>query len=879
MYAYIGIPLFILLLISFYFIRKAMKLKYTKSRFAFVSLSSLLTVILLIIATLSSGQTPLQVGQEVIYNIIGLEYVTSGPNMFEVAILCLLTWFIYSFCTTTFKNWDGPITESQYRKRIRKEEEGLLVDGYEELINLLKGGIKEELHISKKDRKIDIKLKTPVDSLSWHMQACELISLVNSDLFIEPECGCVDKERLWIGEYKTTKQKVFLYCSLTILNDDDINSIIEKFKKYMLQDNSVDSNIIFIIAIKEGCENKSINVNGFNVEIYSEDILLNKLIYFEDYFYEIRRRVEKETLTESSLTILDTYVKANYTIEGDKTEHEDIENYLLDWLSDTSRRQVALLGEYGQGKSTLSLIFAYNIIKKKYLDIKYIPIIIELRGKSPATMTPDEVLSSWSTNYQIKSSALKKLLISGRVLLILEGFDEMAFLGDSETRINHFKTLWLLNYPKAKILITGRPNFFLDDNEMKNALGVLEPVPGKTYCEAVHIAPFSKDKIFSSLRKFPSKTKSEIIKLLKNDPNFKDLASRPSLLYLIAVLWEKKNLSQYSGNINSALIMGLFISYSYSRQHLKEEESTTFMFLSENERSYFMSGVAVFMSNQLLPNQIKGITLRELVPKLFEIMPDSVSLSNSAIDGCSRTALNSRINNEEDKIEQLQTDIRSCGLLVRDIASTGAFKFSHKSFLEYLSAEVLAKYLDDEDESFSIISGLNINIYNILISEEILSFFAELLKNKFNDKKKYKNNLAEYLLNIISKKDTKKIKFMYQMESNINLSESKFIKIYYQLRRNTMMAFPTNRSLFIKRFLWEACCCKLNIPISEMVNVSRGCEKSIETRRNIIFNKNKIFDIALHDTTIYSFLNSMLFHELNIQERGFLSEIGKNKRL
>ena len=88
-----------------------------------------------------------------------------------------------------------------------------------------------------------------------------------------------------------------------------------------------------------------------------------------------------------------------------------------------------------------------------------------------------------------------RLLIAGRLALVFEGFDEMALVGDAEIRLKHFRTLWQFAYPRAKILVTGRPNFFLDEEEMKAALGISKPIGDRPYCEALRLAPFNPEQI------------------------------------------------------------------------------------------------------------------------------------------------------------------------------------------------------------------------------------------------------------------------------------------------------------------------------------------------------------------------------------------------
>jgi len=91
---------------------------------------------------------------------------------------------------------------------------------------------------------------------------------------------------------------------------------------------------------------------------------------------------------------------------------------------------------------------------------------MELRGKSPANLEPQELLGAWAQQYQLQASALMKLLIAGKLIIIFEGFDEMANISNAEARIAHFRSLWMFAFPKSKIIFTGRRNLFFEDKEL-----------------------------------------------------------------------------------------------------------------------------------------------------------------------------------------------------------------------------------------------------------------------------------------------------------------------------------------------------------------------------------------------------------------------------
>jgi hypothetical protein len=142
--------------------------------------------------------------------------------------------------------------------------------------------------------------------------------------------------------------------------------------------------------------------------------------------------------------------------------------------------------------------------------------------------------------------------------------------------------------------------------------------------------------------------------------------------------------------MNSALVMGMFIKQSLARQTAKVQDHRDFMVLNSSEREYFMLGIAAYMAKNKLPNQITKQQLDEAVRLLLKVIPDSASTVDT-MSGEKSTPLNQRLPKDDDEkaLEYVKTDVRSCGLLVSDLNKLGAFKFAHKSFMEYLFASLV----------------------------------------------------------------------------------------------------------------------------------------------------------------------------------------------
>lgn len=533
-----------------------------------------------------------------------------------------------------------------------------------------------------------------------------------------------------------TGETVVLACYDTVPDAAALRELSDYAKKVRRHQNLGGQGASFILALKEGDIDEEGKLQGQPLRTVSESKLLDNLVNFDDYYRELRRRVEQDPLPGTDdVTLSQVYTVSRYKLEKHGEPIPDLEGFLNDWLNETSCRQMALLGEYGQGKSTASTMLSYHLMQRQRNNSRAtrIPILLELRGKSPRTLREDELLSTWAGRYGIDTRALLKLLVAGRLLLIFEGFDAVDLSGDADARVEHFKILWSLCYPKAKILMTGRPNYFLDDAELKAALGIQEASLERPFCQVVYIAPFGAEEMESAMRNVKANTRRGILELADKNDRFRDIVSRPSMLHVVSILWEKENLAQFGGRINSAVVMDLFIRHSLERQEGKGKKPN-YMALTGPERAYFMEGIAVHMLVNDLPNQISGKDLEKVMRLLIDAMPDVVSTQTDALGGGTRKPLRQRFDfkSKPDDWHSVLTDVRSCGLLVSDLSRSGSFKFGHKSFMEFMSAKTFSQwsfkdYLKkaEKQKNDSLVNRLGLKFPHVVAREDCLLFAIE----------------------------------------------------------------------------------------------------------------------------------------------------------
>ncbi len=643
----------------------------------------------------------------------------------------------------------------------------LLSEEIYEMTRFVKGE-KLEVFDEKKAKAISQIIDTPIFNQAWRDEVKELIELKWVSYKFNDE-DWHEINNCWIGINNRTKLKICLLCSTEEPSEKQIVHFISYCEDVVSKDLIGD----IIIVYKNGADLKNRTICDKNIAFYSHRYLLDNLVDFEDYFDDIKRRVLFEGLADSEIKLLDSYVQSSIINPTNKIT-ESLEGYLDKWLKEKNYKQLSVLGEYGQGKSTGMLAYTYSLISEERFS-NHIPILIELRGKSPSTLQPIELFGAWASPYRIDPKALFKLLQHGRLLLIFEGFDEMSQVGDSEARINHFRSIWKFCYKNSKMIITGRPNFFLDDDELKMALGIEESVASGPYCEAVHLQPFSSQQIDKSLRWLDSKSRTQILALSKKDSNFYEIVSRPSLLFIVAILWKEKSTTFANKNINSATVISLFINHSLRRQIEKQSDGRKFMVLTEKERRFFMKGIAAYMAFANLQNQILPSEFNEAIIRLYEYIPEDLSSQSSVVRDEPTKPLKERVGDNINAIEEIQTDVRTYGILVRDYSRTGALKFPHKSFFEYLFAEYLFNGINfnKSTEYLAIYNSTQANYDKVINWVESLDFLGDLFKSSSNDnqtKSKLSSLLFRKVVNNNSFFWERWLNYIYLFDASVRLN-------------------------------------------------------------------------------------------------------------
>ena len=401
-----------------------------------------------------------------------------------------------------------------------------------------------------------------------------------------------------------------------------------------------------------------------------ENQLINFKPYYTTYIYEYK---------ESIGIFKEGKLYQNYVELTGKDEFDQIipnlTNKVLECLTTGSNNLIFLLGEYGSGKTSFCRQLVFKLINEKLAKNEtsfLIPILINLREYRNAFNIQQVITDTLINQYLVKMTSFnvfERYCTKGRILLILDGFDEMADRSDKRAIINCFQQIFILANLNTKIVLTCRSNFFKSHSDVVNLFNNFsiklpiqdekkEKIIELTFehqGRIINVEKFSQKQIRQYIAKRFGTDSESIFVQIKGIHDLSDLCSRPVLLDMI--LTTLPELVDAEIRINSAALYEYYTNKWTSRDDWR-------VIMPLRMRQNFCEILAWIMYNTKI-QEIKYPLLEKAMIKSLE----NLSLS----DG---------------QLENFKNDIQTCSFLVR-IDKNDRFRFAHKSFIEFFVAKKL----------------------------------------------------------------------------------------------------------------------------------------------------------------------------------------------
>jgi len=400
----------------------------------------------------------------------------------------------------------------------------------------------------------------------------------------------------------------------------------------------------------------------------------------------------------------DSATSSNYPIDnyiepliGYDTVGEGLKAFAVvrDWQNDPDWSQFTLLGDVGTGKSFLSRMIARQLATeylKNSLE-KPIPILIDLRNADREFSLEGLILTHLSKNglSQVSFEVFEYVLTQGRIVLILDGFDEMAARVTPQVTNRNFFELSRCVEGRAKVLLTCRTHYFKnrteeeevilgnkDDYESESARELYWELISRKGFRIAYLRPFTILQIEEYVRRVRPGSAKEAVTKIRKTYNLEELSQRPMLLEMIVKSIDKLDAKE----INQSTLYKVFTDAWIHRDKWRDV-------LSPDSKLNFLTGLARSLWEEDV-NAIHYTKLNEYV----------------------KQELAAQIQDTQQLFE-IDNEIRTASFLTRD--DIGRYGFAHKSYLEFFFARYLAIHLNQGNLDPLRTKRLSVEIVSFLV--------------------------------------------------------------------------------------------------------------------------------------------------------------------
>ena len=426
-----------------------------------------------------------------------------------------------------------------------------------------------------------------------------------------------------------------------------------------------------------------------------EDLYLSKS--------KIRQKLKATFQQELDEKSFDIYIEPLGTLKG-VLEHKLNVRSVVDEFIKSSKQSLLILGDSGMGKTLLSTKVAQQLWqdeKTEYWPVYiYLPTLVNEEGR----LKPKLLETHLEDNCFLKKEEIAFLKNKNiKLLLILDGFDEVKWMGNIIS-LNGFHK-W-----QVKLLCTCRPEalqlhqdyqqYFCHSKKYKLREGLLTEM---TLCSFTsqqvddYCLEYLKTLPEEEYKKLPEQwrmleTYQHYLKIL---PGLTDLVETPFILSMVVqilpgIVEQQKleNITENNNLINEEL--------STEQQHLTRVElyrcftqqwlHTQASRLQEKQGS--LNGLKGSLA-EYLTVYAKNLAMHQLqAGKLDPVLKSEETLQNYLLIPTKKELLECYQKHDREFLEENIKDIRG-GCLLKTHGK--AFRFLHKSLLEYLAAEELLR--------------------------------------------------------------------------------------------------------------------------------------------------------------------------------------------
>jgi len=379
----------------------------------------------------------------------------------------------------------------------------------------------------------------------------------------------------------------------------------------------------------------------------------------------------------------------------EESESVQFDEHVLSWIcAPEAVPMLTVLGEFGTGKTTtLRRIFweqaRLHLASPARCRLPIFLTLREIDGALDMEALVERSVAKMGAGRRMTYEHLDALNKAGRVVWLLDGFDEMAVRVTESVISRNLEQILRLAERRSRLVLTCRTSFFRNRDEVDRVMRYTElhhqlrTLAGDKY--KILAVNQLTDVAIEAFVRAKTESSAEILSLLSDNQEFRNLAGRPILLQMIVETLPA--LVKRSVRLNAA---SLYREYT-EKLLLRDAWRNT---LEEEDRRRFCQFLAwrFYSTGEY---EISYSAFPDLIRRLF---PEDVRLAEDW--------------------KALEVAVRSTSFLSRD--DRGQFSFAHKSFMEFFAASHLLERILSEAHGESELGGG-------ILSVEVIRFLAQLV--------------------------------------------------------------------------------------------------------------------------------------------------------
>jgi len=418
-------------------------------------------------------------------------------------------------------------------------------------------------------------------------------------------------------------------------------------------------------AREKAAENEALKV--FNFSEFMQQMV------WRSYFDHLKSLVEKDRIPDLYVD-LECYRQSMDVekLEPEKAVYTSLDRYIDGWLKERGKVHISLLGDFGAGKTWFCRHYAYRQLQRYVEDpIKErLPLLITLRTFAKAMNSKQLINDALLEQYKLQFvgspyNIFQEMNRRGKLLLILDGFDEMARQVDYQTVVDNFWQLAELVDENSKVILTSRTEYFRWAKESEKILGgeeygtsTIELSPPKF--EVLYLKSFNDGQIRRVIKlRLGEETGDTVADRILGTPNLADMARKPVLIELLLAALDE---------VSPDVLEKPAQVYLYATNKLLLRNiDTQRTFTTTSDKLYFLCELAW----EMIKSGDLRIHYKDVPERIKSYFRDK--------------------NLDQHELDTWDFDLRSQTLLHRDAA--GYYEFAHKSLAEYFVAYKFAAEL------------------------------------------------------------------------------------------------------------------------------------------------------------------------------------------